>query len=149
MIPTLGSVTSEHIREEWGFSLPFTSAEVAAAAGLAAPWASEQLRGKSARLISIFIQRFEQVPGFGPFGQTFFDRITFGVSVTGGGTPTSYSWGGDVWSQSATAVFTGPQYDMWGFTIPQTGKAQVSVVIAGTTYFAEIDFTYTAGDRMS
>lgn len=145
MIPTTGNITSEIVRSEWGFTLPFTSAQVASAAGLATPWTSEQLRGKSARSVSIFIQQYEQVPGFGPFGQTFHDRITFGVSVTGGGTPTSYGWGGDVWGQSATGVFTGPEYDIYGFTIQPSGEAQVSVAIAGQIYLAALTFTYTTG----
>jgi len=142
-IPT-GQFTSEQVRSEWGFALPFTSAQVASAAGLAAPWTSDQLRGKSARSISIGIMDFRLIGR----GNSYHDQITFGIHITGGGTPTSYEWSGDVWGSNSTVVFSGPGYDPMGYTTQNQGFIQCSVVIAGQTYYASTTFTYTAGDAV-
>ncbi len=142
-IPTTGNITSAMVQTEWGFSLPFTSAQVASAAGLTAPWTSDQLRGKSARSIDIVIADFRQIGR-----NNYYDQITFGIYITGGGTPTSYSWSGDVWGSNSTVVFSGPGYDPMGYTAQNQGFVQCSVVIAGQTYYASTTFTYTSGDAV-
>lgn len=147
-IPTSGTLTSTQVRDEWGYSYPFTSAQVASSAGLSTPWTSDNLRGKSARSISIYTVSGGQVasPGGGPNGRQYHDRFVFGIQITGGGTPSSYNWGGEVAGNGSTVQFDGPSYDLNGFTYQTNGYVDVTVVIGGQSYFASLDFSYTAGD---
>jgi len=149
-IPTSGTFTSTDVKNEWGYGLPFTSAQVASSAGLSIPWTSANLRGKSARSISIYTVSGGQVAsiGGGPNGRQYHDRFVFGVQIIGGGTPSSYAWGGEVYSTGSTVQFDGPNYDLNGFTYQTNGYVDVTVVIGGQTYFASLDFSYTAGDQI-
>ncbi|WP_242076584.1 hypothetical protein [Brevundimonas diminuta] len=146
-IPTGGPFTSEQVRTEWRFTAPFTSSQVSSAAGLNTPWSSDQLRGKSARTVSLVIQSFEQVrTNWGQWNEQQYDRITFGISVTPYLAPSSYTWGNDVSGTASTAVFTGSTYQTQGFTYQNTGQAYCSVVVGGRVYELTLDFQYTAGD---
>lgn len=149
-IPTTGTFTSTDIKNEWGYGLPFTSAQVASSAGLNPPWTSDNLRGKSARSISIYIASGGTIQDFGggPNGRTQHDRIVFGVQINGGGTPSSYQWGGDLAGNGSTVQFDGPSYNLNGFTYQQTGYVDVTVIIGGQTYTASLSFTFTAGDQI-
>ena len=148
-IPSSGTFTSTDIKNEWGFGLPFTSAQVASAAGLSSSWSSADLRGKSARTIQLIITSFEQVQmGFGDWNRQQYDKITFGISVSPYLAPTSYSWGNDVYGTGASAVFMGPTYQPMGFTYQSFGNAYCSVVVGGRTYELSLDFQYTAGDAL-
>lgn len=148
-IPTSGTFTSTDIKNEWGFGLPFTSAQVASSAGLSTPWNSGNLRGKSARTVQLIITSFEQVQmGFGDWNRQQYDKITFGISVTPYLAPSSYSWGNDASGTGASAVFMGPTYQVNGFTYQNSGNAHCSVVVGGRTYELSLDFQYTAGDAL-
>jgi hypothetical protein len=105
--------------------------------------------GKSARTVRLIITGYEQVQmGFGGWNQQQYDKITFGISVSPYLAPSSYSWGNDVYGNSATAVFMGPAYQVMGYTYQNSGTAYCSVVVGGRTYDLTLDFQYTAGDAI-
>lgn len=145
-IPTTGNITSAMVQTEWSFSLPFTSAQVATAAGLTTPWTSNDLRGKSARTISITILGYRQVRMGGAFGNNYYDEITFGIRVDGSGTPSSYFWSGNVSGNGSTVIFRGPTYNTDAWYYQETGWAYCDTVIEGQPYSAHISFTYSQGD---
>lgn len=145
-IPTTGTFTSTDVKNEWGYGLPFTSAQVASSAGLSTPWTSDNLRGKSARTVSIFISGGGPQYAGGIGGGQYYDRIIFGVQVSDGAAPSSYQWEYDVSGNGSTTTFDGPVYNQNGFTFQATGTARVTVVIGGQSFSAEVNFTYTAGD---
>jgi hypothetical protein len=153
-LPSSGSISIEQIKTELGITgeLSLTDNRVRSLAGLASGSITlpNDLWGKSARSISIYVAGGGQIanPGQGPNGRTYHDRIIFGVQVTGGGTPSSYQWGGDVSGTGSTVQFDGPSYDQFGFTYQATGYVEVSVVIAGTAYSAWLNFSFTAGDQI-
>lgn len=143
-IPTSGQFTSEQVRAEWGFSLPMTSTQVSSAAGLNTPWSSDQLRGKSARTVTIgTAYRFIGQGGRLGFG---YDQITFRIITSDGSVPSSYAWSGAVGGTAATTIFVGPSYSQDGFTFQNGDTAYCTVVINGQSYSREVYFTYTAGD---
>lgn len=80
-------------------------------------------------------------------GSNRYDRITFGIDVSDGVTPTSYEWT-SIGVTTATAIFDGPAYNPGGFTRQQTDTVTATVVVAGQTYYPTLDFTYTAGDEL-
>lgn len=145
-IPTSGTFTSEQVRAEWGFAAPFTSSQVSSAARLNTPWSSDQLRGKSARTVSIgTAYRFIGQGGRFGFG---YDQITFRIITSDGAVPTSYSWSGAVGGTASTTIFVGPSYTQDGFTSQNGDTVYCTVVINGQSYSREVFFTYTVGDAI-
>lgn len=78
-------------------------------------------------------------------GGNRYDRLTFGIDVSDGVTPTSYEWP-SIGIATATAIFDGPTYNPGGFTRQQTDTVTATIVVDGQTYSPSLDFTYTAGD---
>jgi len=150
-LPSSGSISIDDIKAELGITgeLSLTDQRVRDLAGIQSGSITlpSDLYGKSARSISIYLMSFQSVQmGFG-VNETYYDRAVFGVTVHGGGTPSSYMWSSDVWGQSATAEFNGPTYNPNSFTFQQQGYADVTVVIDGRSYTApSYPFQYTAGD---
>ncbi|MFZ4166500.1 hypothetical protein [Brevundimonas sp. NPDC058933] len=149
-LPSSGSISIDDIKAELGITgeLSLTDQRVRDLAGIQSGsiMLPNDLWGKSARSIRIYISGYEQVrTGFGGANETYQDRVTFAVQVTPHATPSSYLWGNDTFGESATAVFLGPSYQSNGWTYQAQGQAYVSVVIGGQTFEAALDFQYTAG----
>ncbi|WP_313011169.1 hypothetical protein [Brevundimonas sp.] len=150
-LPTSGSISIDNIKNELGITgeLSLMDQRVRDLAGIQSGSLTlpNDLWGKSARSISIYVMSHQTVQmGFG-VNETYYDRIVFGVTVHGGGTPSSYMWSSDTFGQGATGEFNGPTYNANGWTYLAQGYADVSVVIDGRTYQApSYAFNYTAGD---
>ena len=152
-LPTSGSISIDDIKNELGITgeLSLMDQRVRDLAGIQSGSLilPNDLWGKSARTVRLVITGFEQVKmGFGDWGRQQYDKITFGISVSPYLAPTSYAWGGDVFGNSATAVFMGPAYQVMGYTYQNSGTAYCSVVVGGRTYELSLDFQYTAGDAV-
>lgn len=151
-LPSSGAISIDDIKAELGITgeLSLTDQRVRDLAGIQSGsiMLPNDLWGKSARSIRVYVANFEQVRmGFG-MNATYYDKITFGVQVTPHATPTSYLWSGDVFGTGATVVFAGPSYNANGFTYQAFGQAFVSVVIGNQTYESTLGFQYTAGDAV-
>lgn len=152
-LPTSGAISLDDIKAELGITgeLSLLDQRVRDLAGIQSGGLTlpNDFYGKSSRTVRLVIQSFDQVQmGFGTWNQQQYDRITFGISVTPYLAPSSYSWGNEVYGTGATAVFTGPTYQVNGFTYQNFGNAYCSVVVGGRTYELSLDFQYTAGDAL-
>jgi len=152
-LPTSGSISMDDIKAELGITgeLSLTDQRVRDLVGIQSGSITmpNDFYGKSARTVRLIITGYEQVQmGFGGWNQQQYDKITFGISVSPYLAPTSYAWGGDVFGNSATAVFMGPAYQVMGYTYQNSGNAYCSVVVGGRTYELSLDFQYTAGDAV-
>lgn len=98
-IPTSGAFTSDTIKNEWGFGLPFNSDNVRNTAGLGQRFTSDDLRGRSAFSISIGTQNSNLAgPSTNRYTQWW---RTLTASTTGG----AYSWSISE-AQTGRAYFT-------------------------------------------
>jgi hypothetical protein len=152
-LPTSGSISMDDIKAELGITgeLSLTDQRVRDLVGIQSGSITmpNDFYGKSARTVRLIITGYEQVQmGFGGWNQQQYDKITFGISVSPYLAPSSYSWGNDVYGNSATAVFMGPAYQVMGYTYQNSGTAYCSVVVGGRTYDLTLDFQYTAGDAI-
>lgn len=152
-LPSSGSITIDQIKTELGITgeLSLTDQRVRNLAGIQSGSLTlpNDFWGKSARTVRLIIQSSEQVrTNWGQWNEQQYDKITFGISVSPYLAPSSYSWGNDVYGTAATAVFTGPTYNTYGYTYQSSGNAFCSVVVGGRTYDLTLDFQYTAGDQI-
>lgn len=91
---------------------------------------------------TVYIDTTSTSTGTGRFRTT---RTTCYITVSDGATPSSYSWSGDVFGTSSTAVHFGPQYSTLEMTTSEMGTAFCTVVVAGQTYTPSTNFWYEVG----
>ncbi|WP_433949993.1 hypothetical protein [Brevundimonas bullata] len=99
-IPTSGTFTSDTVRNEWGFGLPFTSTNVSQSAGLGTPWTSEQLRGLSSFSATITPTAF-YASGRSDGRRPGTAQVSGNITATGGVAP--YTYGHQLANQSGYA----------------------------------------------
>lgn len=137
-IPTSGVFTSEQVRSEWNFGLPFTSTKVSQSAGLNTPWNSDQLRGKSSGpTVTIQITSYGTDTIGGGRRRDYFIAT---INWTGSATPSSYSWGWGGYSAALTGAttrtcrFNGQGYSPLNANGWDDAEPFCNVVISGQTY---------------
>lgn len=157
-IPTTGAFTSKQVSSEWGLSTPWTSAQLASAAGLGAAFASDDLRGLSsfsidfpdvARFSTVATNGSSSTPNWRNGGaRTVSGSATLYISIEDGGTGVFQldAFKNGVRQQIAIANLNGPlTYNSRTLTLANGDSVYFRVVVGGenATQFNQ----FTSHDR--